>query len=310
MRWRKLGRVYAPEGDLWWAKSHAYLPTAEVISDKTIRVYFASLDENRFGRIGYVDLDATSPQRILYETKEPILDLGELGTFDDSGVSPSSVVNVKGKKYLYYIGWQRCERVPHMLFTGLAVSDSGPSFRRISRTPILDRTGEDPFLCSAPIVLYEQGLFKAWYVSALEWIRIDKDLYPAYVIKYAVADNGIRWKRHKHACIDFETEDEFGFGRPWVFKSGHTFRMWYSIRTKPSVVAHLPGYRIGYAESDNGVHWVRKDRDVGIWASKTGWDSEMICFSSVVDVHGEKLMFYNGNGHGSTGFGCAVLESW
>ncbi len=26
-------------------------------------------------------------------------------------------------------------------------------------------------------------------------------------------------------------------------------------------------------------------------------------------VGGRRYMFYNGNGHGSTGFGCAVLES-
>lgn len=54
MKWRKMGLVYAPRGDLWWAKSHALLPTSEVIDDQAIRVYFASLDENRYGRIGYV----------------------------------------------------------------------------------------------------------------------------------------------------------------------------------------------------------------------------------------------------------------
>src|SRR5438105_4969021 len=28
IRWRKLGHVYAPDGRLAWAKSHAYVPTA------------------------------------------------------------------------------------------------------------------------------------------------------------------------------------------------------------------------------------------------------------------------------------------
>ena len=66
---------------------------------------------------------------------------------------------------------------------------------------------------------------------------------------------------------------------------------------------------IGYAESDDGLHWVRKDAEVGTGKSDTGWDSEMICYPCVVDVKGRRYMFYNGNRHGSTGFGYAVLES-
>ena len=34
----------------------------------------------------------------------------------------------------------------------------------------------------------------------------------------------------------------------------------------------------------------------------------MLCFPAVIDVHGQRLMFYNGNRHGATGFGVAVLE--
>jgi hypothetical protein len=34
----------------------------------------------------------------------------------------------------------------------------------------------------------------------------------------------------------------------------------------------------------------------------------MICYPAVVDVNGRRLMFYNGNRHGATGFGVAVLE--
>ena len=42
--------------------------------------------------------------------------------------------------------------------------------------------------------------------------------------------------------------------------------------------------------------------------SKTGWDSEMICYPYVFDRKGERYMLYNGNGYGKTGFGLAVLE--
>ena len=142
MKWRKQGLIYAPGGDLWWAKTYAILPTAEVLHEKIIRVYFASLDENRYGRIGYVDLDAENPAGFCkLESPEPILDLGEAGTFDDSGVNPSCLLDVDGRKFLYYIGWQRCERVPYMLFAGLAVGGADGNFTRYSRAPILDPDG-------------------------------------------------------------------------------------------------------------------------------------------------------------------------
>jgi hypothetical protein len=80
------------------------------------------------------------------------------------------------------------------------------------------------------------------------------------------------------------------------------YRMWYSIRSR------VEPYRIGYAESADGIVWQRRDAEAGIARSETGWDSEMVCYPCVVDAGDRRYLFYNGNRHGSTGFGCAVLE--
>ena len=304
MKWNKRGLIYAPSGDLWWARSYALLPTAEVIGESIIRVYFASLDDNRFGRIGYVDLDADAPERVLYETTDPILDIGELGLFDDSGVNPSCLVKVGARKYLYYIGWQRCERVPYMLFTGLAIShDDGLSFKKHSRTPVLDRNDDEPFSRSAPFVLVEDDILKMWYWSCIEWSQGKTGVRYNNVIRHATSKDGIRWNAYNHVCIAPDFNDEYAVGRPCVIRDGQLYSMWYSIRSFSNL------YMIGYAESEDGLHWVRKDAEVGIDKSETGWDSEMICYPCVVNVKGRRYMFYNGNRHGSTGFGYAVLES-
>lgn len=303
MKWQKKGLIYVPTGELWWARSYAHLPTVDIVDDEIIRVYFASLDENMYGRIGYVDLDIDNPQRILYVAKEPVLDIGELGTFDDCGVNPSCIVNVAGKKYMYYIGWQRCERVPYMLFAGLAISGDGRSFEKVSRTPVLERATNEPFLRSATTVILDRNFFRVWYVSGLRWTTIDGVQYPSYIIRYADSGDGINWNAYDHVCIDFESEDEFGFGRPWVIKEDAVHRMWYSIRSRTAP------YRMGYAESKDGITWVRKDNEVGIARSESGWDSEMICYPCIVDIRGKRYMFYNGNRHGASGFGYAVLES-
>ncbi|MEM4297263.1 MAG: hypothetical protein QW815_02715 [Nitrososphaerota archaeon] len=303
MRWRKLGLVYRPRGDRWWARTHAYLPTAEVLDGDVIRVYFASLDENKYGRIGYVDLDTRDPTRILYETEKPVLDIGEPGTFDDSGVNPSCVLAVGGKKYLYYIGWQRCERVPYMLFTGLAVFQEGGGLTRAFSVPVLERTQEEPFLRSAVTILGDGSVYSAWYVSGIGWTETGSRLVPAYVIRHAESKDGIVWKSNGHICIAPRNSDEFGFGRPWVVRDGQIYKMWYSIRSRVSP------YTIGYAESADGIYWERLDHEAGIARSESGWDSEMICFPCVIDAGGRRYMFYNGNRHGLEGFGCAVLES-
>ena len=80
--------------------------------------------------------------------------------------------------------------------------------------------------------------------------------------------------------------------------------MLYSSRTVSK------GYRLGYAESDDGLVWERKDEEVGIDVSENGWDSKMICYASEVKYKDRLYMFYNGNNCGETGFGYAVLEEW
>jgi hypothetical protein len=302
MQWKKQGLVYVPDGRRWWARSYAAIPTAEVRGD-TIRIYFTSLDENRFGRIGYLELDAGNPSRIVGESVEPILDLGPPGVFDDSGVNASCVLTRDDETYLYYIGWQRCERVPYMLFTGLARSKNGGPFVRASATPILDRDSREPFLRSAPVVLPHNHGFRAWYVSGLGWVDVNDVHHPTYVVRYADSIDGVSWTSHDRICIDFKTPDEYGFGRPWVISDGGLYKMWYSIRSRKAP------YCIGYAESTDGINWSRLDHLAGIHRSESGWDSEMICYPCVVDAGGQRYMFYNGNRHGSTGFGYAVLQA-
>jgi hypothetical protein len=61
-------------------------------------------------------------------------------------------------------------------------------------------------------------------------------------------------------------------------------------------------YRIGYAESPDGIQWTRGADPITV--SETGWDSEMVCLASVVGNY----LLYNGNGYGRDGFGYALRE--
>jgi len=259
-----------------------------------------SLDDNNVGRTAYVDLDASDPTRILRKSHEPVLDIGELGTFDDCGANAFSIVTLGEKKFLYYQGWQRTERVPYLIFGGLAIDDgSGKGFAKYSSTPILDRIDSDPFLRGAPYVIKQAGGFRMWYVSCRRWLEDEHGLHYDVSIRHAISDDGVCWTADERSCLSPEGPDEYAVGRPSVLFEGGLYRMWYSIR------CFSQPYRIGYAESMDGLHWMRRDSAAGIERSSNGWDSEMICYPQVVRVRDRLMMFYNGNQHGATGFGYA-----
>lgn len=302
MRWRKRGLVYAPTGTIPWAKHYAHIPTARIWNDETIRVYFSTLDENNFGRTTYVDLDMNDPLKVVSLAPSPVLDLGELGTFDDCGTVPSCCLDYKGQTYLYYIGHQRTFRVPQMLFCGLALQDNNHRFSRYSRVPIMDRTDEEPFIRSGGFVLEEEGRLRMWYVSCTKWSYTEGRLHYTCVIRLATSPDGIRWETNPHICISPDADREYAVGRPCVIRENGVYQMWYSIRSHPDF------YTIGHAESEDGLHWIRRDADWCLLPSDSGWDSAMTCYPNVIDVRGERYMFYNGNRHGQSGFGLAVLE--
>jgi len=85
-----------------------------------------------------------------------------------------------------------------------------------------------------------------------------------------------------------------------VLKDSDIYRMWYSYRGT--------AYAIGYAQSTDGINWVRRDNETGIQMSQDGWDSEMIEYPCVFDHKGKRYMLYNGNEYGKTGIGLAILS--
>jgi hypothetical protein len=231
---------------------------------------------------------------------EPVLMPGELGTFDDRGVTMSCLVEYEGARYLYYTGWMLGVTVPFYFAVGLAVSDDGRTFRRASRAPLLDRSEIDPFLTASPFVLVEDGRWRMWYVSGTGWTSDVPRPRHRYHIKYAESADGLAWTRHRDACIDYAGPDEYAFGRPFVRRERGLYRMWYSYRGAR--------YRIGYAESADGIRWERRDDHRGLEPSGAGWDSEMVEYPWIVDADGRLWMLYNGNDYGATGVGLAVWE--
>jgi hypothetical protein len=302
IKWRKLGRILTPRIDLFWNQAYLSLPTVEPRGGSMARIYFGGRDHLNRSRIGFADVDLDQLDKGGRFSEKPALDLGELGTFDDNGVMPASIVDDNGRKLLYYVGWNPRATTRFSFYCGLAISqDDGQTFTRHSRAPILERTDREPFVNASPMVIHDGKIWRMYYVSGEGWIHPD---LPKYNIKYAESDDGRVWRRAGHACIDFGMAGEHALARPCVVKDGNLYRMWFACKGTQYDLQN--NYRMGYAESEDGRNFVRRDDLANLDVSASGWDSEMVCYGFVFKHNDRFWMAYNGNNYGRNGLGLAV----
>jgi hypothetical protein len=304
MRWRKTGVAIPPPVHLPWAASHAAVPHVEPFDDESVLVYFTARDPQRRSHVArarmWIDAEGNPGDAVV--EAEPVLRPGERGTFDDSGAMTSCMVRDGGQEWLYYQGWALGVTVPFYVFGGCAVRPQGRGpFERVSPAPVLGASPFDPIMCSSPWVLVEGGRWRMWYCSNRGWTD-GSDGRPEYRvdIRYAESSDGLDWQREGRPRIDFASPGEHAISRPVVLRDDDRYRMWYAVRGE--------AYRIGYAESGDGIDWERRDDLAGIDVSPSGWDSEMVEYACVFDHGGRRHMLYNGNGFGETGIGHAIME--
>jgi hypothetical protein len=300
MQWRKLGLVFSPHQHGDWMVSHAANPVADHLEGNRFRVYFGCRDRQNRTHIGFVDLALTGDRADVQQVAAaPVLAPGKAGLFDDSGTSLGCLVRDGQRRWLYYLGWNLAVTVPWRNTIGLAISEGpGQPFVKVSRAPILDRSDEDPYSLSYPWVLREGPLWRMWYGSNLEWGPKQEDM--RHVIKYAESSDGTSWRRSGAVALGLE-EGEIAVSRPCVRRENDGYRVWFSHRGT--------AYRIGHAESSDGLTFRRRPEPVGIGVSASGWDSEEVAYASVFEHGGRLYMLYNGNGYGRDGFGLAVADS-
>jgi hypothetical protein len=305
MKWRKLGLVLKPDQAIWWSHYYSMMPTPVFLPEfGVIRIFYGTTDREKFGRTNFVDVSVDDPTKIILKNSQFVLDKGLPGTFDDSGAVPSSIISVNSQYLLYYVGFQRTQLVPYMLMTGLAISDNLVTFKRYSNAPIIDRSKHNVFSNAAPFVLFDErkNCYRMWLWVGESWVTVKEKVYLHASIYHATSTDALSWQLDRQPCLVADNLTEFSVGRPWVLIDNDSYKMFYSVRHKEKL------YRLGYAESPDGINWDRKDNVIGIDVSGSGWDSEMVCYPAVITIGSRTYLFYNGNDNGETGFGVAVLE--
>ena len=300
MEWKKNGLIFGAKKNSVWMDNSALQPTPIVLDDK-IRVFVGFRDANGVGRVGYVDVDANNPSKILKVSEKPCLDIGKPGCFDDNGVVPCAVTKLEDKLYLFYAGYNIGHHVRMTIFSGLAISyDMGETFVRQSEVPIMDRIDNESLFRVIHTALKSEEGWRMYYGAGSEFRQGKKKTLPVYEILMLDTDEKLDTRKNGRKLLENQGE-EYRIGRPYVVKDGEIYRMFFCKGTESIT------YRMAYAESKDGINWERDDDKLNLKLSEEGWDSQMMAYPAFVRYKDKAYMFYNGNNYGIDGFGYAEL---
>jgi hypothetical protein len=305
MKWIKHGLIFGCQHLPDWADSSALTPTPILLNEQVIRVYTSFRDQQGVGRIGYVDLDAGDPRRVLQVSEDPVLDIGRPGCFDDNGMILGDVVRDRAGLRLYYVGFQKVKKAKFLAFSGVAVSRDGASFKRVGEVPVLDRCDGATTIRAIHSVIHEEDVWKIWYAAGDSWQQIDGTDFPKYNIWYTESKDGFHFPDRGYLCVDVEGE-EYRIGRPSVYQVNGRYLMFYT-KGGTSGKDYFPGV----AYSDSGKSWRRDDNALGLdLGVGQEFDSIHLCYPRLVEARGRWWAVYNGNHMGRDGFGLAELVAW
>jgi hypothetical protein len=297
--WERKGNIFN--------KHHSQVPVVDINNNGYWRIYYSKRIDNKSHPF-YIDVEIGNPSNILFESKKPILELGNLGKFDVAGIMPTEIITIGKVKYLYYIGWTNRLDVPYHNTLGLAVSvDGGINWNKFSEGPIFGTSYKEPGYTGTISIIKKDKLFYGYYLACREWKVFDGKTEPIYDIKYATSKNAIDWFP---IGTSIKLEDgEGGISKASVIKHNDRYLMWYSVRMETDYRTNpTNSYRIKCAESFDLVNW-KKISILGLDVDDdSNWDNQMVEYPHIINYKDKLYMFYNGNGFGKTGIGYATIE--
>jgi predicted GH43/DUF377 family glycosyl hydrolase len=290
---------------------------ATLVFDDFVRIYFSTRPpRDEFGQYvsftGFVDVDRSDLMKIIRISDLPVMPLGEVGTFDEFGTYPMSVIRVGNEVWSYYGGWTRCESVPYTVSIGYAVSyDQGETFTKAGTGPLISFSLNEPMTISGPKIRKFNDRWHLYYVAGTSWKKDNGRPESIFKIRQATSPDGLLWERSGETVIPDLIGELECQASPDVIYFEDKYHMFFSYKHGSNFRENDRGYRLGYAESHDGKTWTRNDKKIGLFPSGTSdWDGRSIAYPHVFELDGNRYMLYLGNDVGKTGFGLAkMLES-
>lgn len=314
----KIGKIFDPRKYFNSPEYFGYAQSPQTIVFKDfVRIYFSTRikdGENLYiSKIAYVDFSIDLKSILKVSSINEVIEMGELGTFDEHGIFPISPYVEDNKIFAYTCGWSRRESVPVETGIGLVYSENGGnSFKRIASGPILSSSLNEPFLVGDAFVRKYNGLYYMWYIFGKTWKPSEGNEPVARIYKIAQSTSldGVNWKKNEGVEIipNVIGQDECQ-ALPSVIYHKEKYHMVFCYRYDKGFRKNpKKGYKIGYAFSKDLISWERNDELLKIPSNENDWDSEMMCYPHLFRVEEQVYLLYNGNSFGKEGFGAIKLN--
>lgn len=316
MKWTRHGKIFDPADHVLPSDCIGFAQSPQVLAfENFVRVYFSTRARDASGKylshVAFVEF-APDLREILRVSSGAVISLGALGSFDEHGIFPISVLRHGDAIYGYTCGWSRRVSVPVETGIGLVVSrDQGLTFQRIGDGPIMSASLHEPYLVADGFVRVIDGVFHMWYIFGTSWQRYASDAAPdrTYKIGHAVSRDGISWDREEgRQIITDRLGPEECQALPSVVEIAGRHHMFFCYRPSHDFRTSAGrGYQLGHAWSDDLAIWTRDDDLPGLEGGAGEWDEEMQCYPHAFSHEGRTYLLYNGNEFGRRGFGLAEL---
>lgn len=198
-----------------------------------------------------------------------------------------------GLWYLWYTG----QNSNHSAI-GLATSEDGHHFMRISKEPVLKpELPIEGVSVMNPCVIWDatSRQFRMWYAAG--------ENYEPDVIMYAESTDGVLWKKR--------TEPVMKADQSWKYQQFKVGACDIAVMPNGSYKMVYIGYqnvdvaRVCLASSKDGIHWTLDSGNPIISPGKGKWDSDSVYKPSIEYTDDTIRVWYNGRSHYTESIGLA-----
>lgn len=293
-KWQKKGLLITLNPKVDWMSNHLGPTYAVSRNNRYIDIFFSSRNTKNISSIGEFTFDTKLKKKSICKK---IFTAEKSKLPDQHGVSYPLILKYNRRTYLYYVGWKR-NKIYKFENNLLLAIKKGRKYHRIKK---IIKSNESPFGSGSCFILKKDKIFYMWFTAFIKRNKKKKnDLNYEYIIKVATSNDLKNWKVKPQRCIDFKSNFENAISKPSIIYKNGKYHMWYCYRGK--------NYKIGYAISDDGINWLRKDGNVKFIGKVFKWDNLEKCYPSVVQVKKKIYMIYSGNNYGKKAIGYCILK--
>ena len=266
-----------------------------------LEIYFSSRDAAGRSQIGRATIAADLHGELTFE-QAPLLAPGELGTFDDSGVTSRLhrrrrrgaqplLLGLDARRDAFRSTSTSAARVSDGRRPDLRACLAGARPRAKRGRSVPDRLAVDPRRERPVADVVRLG----HRMGGARRARRSTGTTSSTRSRTTVSSGGAT----DTSASTIATKTSTRIARPWVVRDGDRYRMWFCSRGD-----RLPPGLRGVGRRGHLGPPRRRGRPRAV--QRPGWDSEMVCVPGRLRARGRRYLLYNGNGYGATGIGYAA----